>query len=59
MKLYCGRCDGVGWYEGGTALQTGCEECDGTGYVFCTPNEDDYADENDYTDPREITESHA
>lgn len=29
----CSRCDGCGWYEGGKALQTGCEECGGTGRV--------------------------
>ena len=28
----CRRCDGCGWYEGGTAIQTGCEECGGDGH---------------------------
>ena len=27
----CPRCDGCGWYEGGPAIQTHCEDCNGTG----------------------------
>jgi hypothetical protein len=30
---YCDRCDGCGWYEGGKAIQTDCEKCNGTGVV--------------------------
>jgi len=33
MVIECDRCDGVGWYEGGEALQTQCEECGGTGVI--------------------------
>jgi hypothetical protein len=29
--VYCDRCDGCGWYEGGPTLQTGCEKCKGRG----------------------------
>ena len=28
---YCGDCDGVGWVEGGKALQTTCRTCGGSG----------------------------
>ncbi|HEY8838264.1 MAG TPA: hypothetical protein VIO16_11435 [Dehalococcoidia bacterium] len=34
---YCGDCDGVGWYEGGEALQTQCERCYGTGLAVPEP----------------------
>lgn len=27
----CEFCDGCGWYEGGKALRTHCQKCDGTG----------------------------
>jgi hypothetical protein len=30
---FCGDCDGVGWCEGGVALQTTCRKCNGTGIV--------------------------
>ena len=26
---YCDICDGVGWYEGGTAIKTFCKKCNG------------------------------
>jgi hypothetical protein len=29
----CDRCDGVGWTEGGEALQTPCKVCDATGRI--------------------------
>lgn len=29
----CSMCDGVGWYEGGAALQNHCNSCNGTGVV--------------------------
>lgn len=29
----CGDCDGVGWVEGGKALQTACSKCKGTGSI--------------------------
>ena len=35
-SVYCDRCDGCGWYEGGKTLQTECEVCDGTGVVPST-----------------------
>lgn len=31
--VYCDRCDGCGWYEGGKTLQTDCEKCKGTGVL--------------------------
>ena len=31
MRKECGDCDGCGWNEGGTALQSRCKTCDGTG----------------------------
>lgn len=34
-QIYCERCDGCGWYEGGKTLRTKCEECDGAGVVPC------------------------
>lgn len=30
---YCDDCDGCGWVEGGTALQTTCKTCKGKGIV--------------------------
>jgi hypothetical protein len=30
---YCGACDGVGWVEGGDALQSTCSRCGGSGTV--------------------------
>ncbi len=32
-QMYCDRCDGCGWYDGGRTLQTKCERCGGTGVV--------------------------
>lgn len=29
----CDNCDGCGWYEGGKALMTTCEKCNGTGIL--------------------------
>jgi uncharacterized phage protein (TIGR01671 family) len=29
----CDQCDGCGWYEGGPAIQTQCEHCNGTGQI--------------------------
>jgi hypothetical protein len=33
MNIECERCDGCGWYEGGSTIQTQCEVCGGTGAV--------------------------
>lgn len=33
-RVYCWRCDGCGWYEGGKTLQTKCEVCAGTGVLI-------------------------
>lgn len=32
-RRYCDACDGVGWQEGGKAIQTTCDGCGGTGVV--------------------------
>ena len=32
-QKYCDECDGCGWYEGGTAIQTVCKKCNGAGVV--------------------------
>lgn len=32
---YCIKCDGCGWYEGGTSIKTNCEDCKGTGVIPC------------------------
>ena len=29
----CIDCDGCGWYEGGKAIVTNCEKCNGTGVI--------------------------
>ena len=36
-RIVCDRCDGVGWYEGGTAILTHCEMCDGFGWRYAEP----------------------
>lgn len=38
-KVYCERCDGCGWYEGGKTIQTKCEECGGSGVVVVKTQE--------------------
>lgn len=30
-KMECDVCDGCGWHEGGLAIKTFCEKCQGTG----------------------------
>jgi hypothetical protein len=32
-EVECDFCDGCGWYEGGKALKTTCEKCNGTGKI--------------------------
>lgn len=35
--VWCGDCDGCGWFEGGPTLKTPCTKCGGTGRVPARP----------------------
>lgn len=39
VTAWCDRCDGCGWYEGGSNLQMSCEKCGGTGRESQRPAE--------------------